>query len=292
LRVDDLYLTELEPPDFPSDPRTFTNYRSNGKVEYYTLVDGDDVWFRLERLATYRFPRAPEDGVLRCAAMPDPDVDVAKVIDQFYRTVTPYAFQEYGYENVHGCALGTPAGALVLFAAPRSGKTTLAAALEGRGLPIIADDAVIIDAAGRPALRPLPFTTRLLPDVAPVFGKPVLERIGPQGLVCLGDPVPLAAFVQVDRQAPDRKPLAGAEPVESATLTRLRPSQAFTELVGRAHFVDPDLVSGDRRTLSNFLRLTAQVPVFRLSYPSGLDRLGEAVDLLERLVREDLAPVG
>ncbi len=298
--VEEPRIVSLDQPRFATDPRAWVWYRDDGRVDAYCLREGDHLWFRLERLASYRFPVSPVDGALRCEAVPDEGADLETLVDQFYRSVAPYALEAYGFESVHGCALRTPAGALVITAPSRAGKTTLALTLAARGYPLVADDAVILDPSpaqgrGRPSLRPLPFVPRARPETAVRFGLPVRERLRPPGRVRLGDPVPLAAFVLLDRRSPgagDGGTHAGAEGGvgERPTLARLRPAEAFRELLGRAHFNAPDELSGDRGSLSAFLHMTALVPVFRLSYPSGFDALEEAADAIEGLVAAAPSP--
>jgi len=288
LYIEELRFVEFEQPRFAEHPSTLTYLRSGGRVDAYMLREGGWVWIRFERLATYRFPESPVEGALRCEVMPDPDVERAYVVDQFYRSITPYAFEAYGFENVHGCALRTPGGALVIAARPKTGKTTLGLLMSRRGYPLLADDAVIIDPApageqGRPSLRTLPFVPMARRETAVRFGLPVRQRIDPpKGRVKLGDPIPLAAIVFLARGGHGGEDRPGSAPVSTTNLERLRPAEAFEALLSRAHFVDPAQLSGDRRSISGYLRVVAHVPVFRLTYPSGFDVLEEVAELIER----------
>ncbi|HEX7040350.1 MAG TPA: hypothetical protein VF202_09575 [Trueperaceae bacterium] len=288
--IDVLRRSQAEPPSLDEATGAVTWYGRRGKPIAYTLKQGDCCWFRLVGLASYRFPLSAPDGVLRCEAVPEPGAEWDEVVDHYYRSLSVLALEAYGYESVHGSALLTPAGALVLTAPSGAGKTTLALSLASRGHELIADDAVVLDPApaehpARPALRPLPFVPRARDETAARFGLPVRARLPePAGPVGLGAPVPLAAFVLLRR--------AGAEEVGARTgLERLSPGQAFTALLGRAYFHAPHEAARDRQAVASYLKLTARVPVYRLTYRDGFDRLEEAVAALERLVA-DLAPAG
>jgi len=282
--IDVLTRSRLDPPVFSEECGAVAWYGRRGKPIAYTLVQGRSCWFRLVGLASYRFPLDAPDGVLRCEAVPEPGAEWDEVVDHYYRSLSVLAMEAYGLESLHGSALLTPAGALVLTAPSGSGKTPLALALSCNGHRLIADDAVVLDPSpargpGRPALRPLPFVPRARDETARRFGLPVRARLPEPGApVRLGAPVPLAAFVLVER--------VGAAEAEAGTrLERLSAGEAFKALMNRAYFHAPHEAARDRQAVANYLRL-ARVPVYRLRYPDGFDRLAEPVAALERLVAE------
>lgn len=280
--------SDLEPPAYDEAAGAVPWAGRDGRPIAYSLVKDGYCWFRLQGLASYRFPLSSPDGVLRGEAVPEEGSDWAEVVDHYYRSLSVLAMEAYGYESVHGCAVLTPAGALVLTAPSGFGKTTLALALSRRGYELVADDAVVIEPApptdpGSPALRPLPFVPRARDETATRFGLPVRARLPePDGPVALGAPVPLAAFVLLERVTDP------TEPVETR-LERQAAGEAFKGLMARAYFHAPHEAARDRRAVSSYLRLASRVPVYKLTYPDGFDRLAEPVDALEGLVRE-LAP--
>ncbi len=286
--IDVLRRSALEPPAVEERTGAVTWYGRRGKPIAYTLVQGDCCWFRLVGLASYRFPLSAPDGVLRCEAVPEPGAEWDEVVDHYYRSLSVLAMEAYGFECVHGSALRTPAGALVLTAPSGSGKTTLALSLARAGHELVADDAVVLDPAPapdpeRPALRPLPFVPRARDETAALFGLPVRARLPePGGPVALGDPLPLAAFVLLRRVDGEG---AGDVPA-GPDLERLSSGEAFKMLLGRAYFHAPHEAARDRQAVASYLRLTARVPVYRLTYRDGFDRLPEAVGVLQRLVAE------
>jgi len=248
--------------------------------------EGDWCWLWLDGTGSYRFPAVATTGTLRAEVVPDPGASRARAHDDYYRSLAPVALQVYGYEALHGTAVMGEGGALVLLAPSRSGKTTLACELVERGHRLVADDAVVMevpaDPRAVPVLRPLPFVPRLRDDSAARYGLPVRDKTVVTAEVGLGDPVPLAGFVMLDRRAD----------VAAPRLARLGPSTALKALLSRCYFhyssTDDDR---QRKLVAAYLRVAAGAPVYELSYPDGYDRLAETADLLqaECLGREPLS---
>ena len=285
--IEPLRASDRESPAFDVAAGAAAWYGSDGRPVAYSFVRGEECWFRLVGLASYVFPLNAADGVLRCEAVPDPGAEWTEVVDHYYRSLSVIAMEAYGFETLHGSALRTPAGALVLTAPSRMGKTTLALALARRGHELVADDAVVVEVSpaadpGRPALRTLPFVPRAREETAAIFGLPVRARVQEPGVrVRLGPPVPLAAFVVLARSRDEE----GGE----VSLERLPPTQAYTALLARAYFHAPHEATRDRQTVAAYLRLVSRLPVYLFRYPSSLDRLEEPVSVLDALVAE-LAP--
>lgn len=74
-------------------------------------------------------------------------IDTAEASLCFSISVLPMALPLVGLEALHGCALHTPEGALLVLGASGWGKSTLGSILAGR-FPLLADDACALDADG------------------------------------------------------------------------------------------------------------------------------------------------
>lgn len=240
--------------------------------------DGAWCWLWLENIGSFRFPRDPTEGRLECEVVLEEGACRAKAVDEYYRSVVPLALQVYGFEALHGTAVRGRAGAVVLLAPSKTGKTTLACEVVARGYELAADDAVVIDVSrgsgtGSVALRPLPFVPRLRGDSAARYGVPVRDKTVVSGTISIGAPVPVAAFVMLDRGPHN----------DTASLRRLGPSEALKALLSRCYFHHTDDSERQREMVAAYLNAARATPVYRLSYADGYERLGAATDLIQRL---------
>ena len=109
-----------------------------------------------------------------------------------------------GYEALHTGAVATPAGAVAIAAQAGGGKSTLLAALLGRGLPLVADDVLVLEP--RPQAAPLAHPAPPLMTVPATLdgqlGAPLAD-VGDERWIAVptvAAPLPLAAFVLLDRR--------------------------------------------------------------------------------------------
>lgn len=255
---------------------------------------GDWCWVEVDGVASYRFPaeaaglevraeafslagRAAEGDVSRDPPSTDP-VDCDQLTDLYYRTVVPLALQVYGLESMHGTAVQHGHAAVLLCAPSRTGKSTLAAALAADGAKVIADDGLVWDApiGGRGALlHPVPFSLMLREASAKHFidaraGERAARRANPPVEV---DPVPIRLVLLLERS--DTGEIASQ---------RLGPREAFTRLLAPSYAVSLADKSRKGRMMAAYLRFAAAVPVYSLTYPTGLDRLPEVTAQVERIV--------
>ena len=180
---------------------------------------------------------------------------------------------------VHGAGLATADGRGLLLIAPGgSGKTTLAAALNAKGLPLLHDDVVPVDLDGQLWGLGLPLTLKsgswpvleqLRPELADAtvtqrMGQPV-RFLSPRGSVPTA-PIPLGAFIFPCYQ-PHALPHLESLPPES-TLQRLIEAEAVIRNL-------------NQDKLERLARWVESAPAWTLTYPDLATGL-EHVDFVVR----------
>lgn len=226
----------------------------------------------------------PEQRTIRCFADRPADPDWQDVL---VRRVLPRVAILFGAAATHGAAIAGPTGAVVLSGDTGAGKSTLSAACSAAGLDIFSDDIALFYRTSVPMVAPATTGVCLWPDSRAALGlDPRRCSAMPgydgkvrfvSGLDCATDPVPLKAFVLLersdDRVAPAIEPVSGAEALIRVAQRRIR----FNPAAPR------EQESAD--SLSRIGDIVRDTPCYRLAYPSGFDRLGEAVGLMRGLLQ-------
>lgn len=233
---------------------------TDGRAIAWGARRGDERWLRLPGLATFRF----ELPLTAIEVSPERAVEPAVLSDACHRSVLPLALAAAGVPVLHAGAVATPAGVAGFCAVSGTGKSTLVAALAGRGFPPWADDALAVEPGKEAAAAlPLPFTLRVPHPRDP----PALEH---------PDPRPLAVLCLLSREPRLLRP----------EVVPLPAARAFPALLPHAYAFDVDDPEEKSRTAAAYLDLCAKVPVVELVFPPGLDRLPELVRLAaERVLR-------
>ncbi len=201
--------------------------------------------------------------------------------------VLAYWLERRGLPTLHASAVHLSSRAVALLGRHGEGKSSLAAGLMQTGAPLLTDDilpveerdGVFLGRPGYPQMRMWPDQADHflghhadLPIVHPGYSKRRVA-VGPDGFGAFhGSATPLACLYIAERRADG--------PVE---IHELSPREAFFELV--RHSFTPYLVEAaglQPRRVDLFARLVQQVPVRRLAYPSGFDRLPEITEIVLR----------
>jgi hypothetical protein len=219
-------------------------------------------WVTIPGVAAFGFADAGPVTAVADGAAPD------EVEDAWVRSALPLVVQARGTQVLHASAVAGARGAVALCGLSTAGKSSLAAALMLRGHPLVADDALGF-AVAEPNVTalPLPFRLRLRPRSALALGLPGIAAEGPGG----GE-LPLAAIVLLEPH--DDEDAAELEPVDAV--------EAFGALMPQAYCFS--LEESKEQLVDAYLAVVRLVPVWRLSYPQEIGRLGEAADALEELL--------
>ena len=200
-----------------------------------------------------------------------------------------YWFECRGLPTLHASAVALNGQALAFASRHGGGKTGLAAALMRTGAALLADDLLVLEnREDRWEARPAYPEMRMWPDEAAHFvgsfeELPLVQGDSEKRRVAIGGgaggfgsfhdaSAPLACIYLASRR-PD-----GEGGVEIQPVAR---SEALIELI--RHSFSPRLVAAaglQPARLDRLGRLVRQVPVRRLSYPSGFERLPEVAEAL------------
>lgn len=246
--------------------------------------------------------RAPGFEVLRFPGVLDfylwPDRITCHLVDPKYQflieirllgPVLSYWLEQRGAAALHASAVEVDGRAAAFLSTHGAGKTGLAAALMRAGGELLTDDLLPV-AEREGAFLGLPGypQMRMWPDEADWFlggfeGLPLVHSelskrrvaVGPDGFGSFCDrPLPLACVY-----LPERLP----DPSAPVTIREISPRDALIELV--RHSFSPFLVEAaglQAQRFDRFARLVREVPVRRLSYPTGFDRLPYVAEVLLR----------
>jgi len=188
----------------------------------------------------------------------------------------------FGLEPLHGAAVGTDHGAILLLGPSGAGKSSLAAVLLARGATLLADDACALDDdcllwPGPPLLR-----LRDADAVASVPGATVGTYDGKAVIrpdAWAGTAVTPAAVVVLD-PGPDR----------DLALRRLTAREALTTIL--AHVRGPTVLPRRRRAgqLARAARLAGSRPVATLSYTPGRHPVAPTAEAVVEWLAENPGP--
>jgi hypothetical protein len=197
--------------------------------------------------------------------------------------VLSYWLELRGHPTLHASAVAANGRAIAFLSRHGGGKTGLAAASLQAGAALLTDDLVVLEEAGeRWEVRPAYPEMRMWPDEASHFVGPPEKLLRVQTgaekrRIAIGGgfgtfvdaSAPLACLYLAARQE------EGGGGVEIQPVAR---SEALIELV--RHSFSPRLVEAaglQPARLDRLARLVRSVPVRRLVYPSGFERLPEIV---------------
>jgi hypothetical protein len=190
--------------------------------------------------------------------------------------VLPLAVSRTGRLVMHACAVEIDSGAVAFVGETGAGKSTLAAAFCRRGHALVADDALVIDAAGdRVWVEPTADALRLWPDHRDVAAG---AEITPSASGKLRARVALAA----DRLPLGRIYLLGTADDGRSSVTLVPTAEMRVAMLSHLFRLDVSDREESRRTFEAVHHVVDVVPVRRAMYPNGSEHLDAAVDAILR----------
>jgi hypothetical protein len=253
-----------------------------GEVYAYAESCGDEYRMHLPGLASFRFSSRGDEVSAEISGATTEEL----VLDAYRRRVLPMALQVSGREVLHSSAIRSRAGVVALCADSGTGKSTIAFGMNSRGYPLWADDLVAFEISehGSQAIS-LPFNLRLRPSAAALFGLSASRLstvVTDDGITPGAETAPLAAICVLRREDIPTAPLV---------VRNLSPADAFSAVL--SHAWSFALQNGERKRLmiTHYLELAARIPVFDISFPTGLENLSATLDAIEQLVGASTQPV-
>lgn len=251
--------------------------------DWFEARQREDAWFHWRAIGSVR-----ATGGREVAVDPAPEADPAEVRAALLGPVLSVVLAQRGLLPLHASLVGVHGSACAFVAAQGAGKSTLAAALVGRGHEFLSDDV----AALQPALDPVRAypgfaRIRLMPEVVARLGH-VPERLEPiyRGHAKLSLPV--------DARLPfEGVPLARIYVLEQGRVERIEPALPHAALIAVVDQVRvPRMLHAVLSThglMSACAAVVERVPVFRLRRPRDLARLEQLAELVEEHVSRPAA---
>jgi hypothetical protein len=251
-------------------------------LEWEAAIDGAPFTVERGRAGDHRFVHrgravhhlSADAALLRCAPRDEQEPGWWRVVlDSVLFSVALLS----GFEALHAGAVVTPSGALAVTGGPGAGKSTLIAELLGRGLPLLSDDVVVLEAQqhGAPLAHPGPPLMTLPEGAGAGLGVDIdIGRAGDERWVAVpahAQPAPLATLVALERR-----------PTPGTGVSLRRIDAPLATLIG-ALLGFPRLPERERARFELASVLASHTALWRLRADPGVDPAALATILLADL---------
>jgi hypothetical protein len=268
----------------PDDPCIVADEElRNQDGEFWTHCERDG-WDVIQLSETCRFRVAPDRKTIRYSHTADFRLEALRS----YLLASPLSFVllERGIESLHATGVVLDGTAFGILGNNGYGKSTLAAALLSRGLPLLTDDLLVLEWQGETCFSHRSGAhIKLFPQVAQRF-LPGLSGVQ------LNRHTQKSVYSLTSREVPgeDRVPLSVLYELEverrsqQLEISPLPPAKAFIALL--RNLFNEEVTRRERlRPQFEFCeRIAANVPVFSLTYPKSLDALPQvAAELIQHV---------
>ncbi len=203
----------------------------------------------------------------------------------FIGIIQALIWHQRGYLPLHGSAVMVGGRAIAVAGPSTAGKSVTAAALTRRGYPLVADDFTVIDWSREP------------PVVLPGYQKLRLRKDACEELDLLGAALAGAhsteeKYVLATQAAPSNAAvpitdifILADERGSAFSAEKLGPVQGVQNLLTSVHMLDAAYALGlQKQVFSAINAIVANVQLWRIVVPDGLDRTGETAESIAALV--------
>jgi len=198
--------------------------------------------------------------------------------------VLPLALHRGGALSLHGSAVATADGAILMLGPKGRGKSTLAVALAQSGAPLLTDDVAVVEHRdGVSMVRPGVHSVRLWPDSASQLGTDAYGPTGsvgrkllihslPDALLAM-EPAPISAVYLLE-------PTEGGDVEDEVAREHLSSVDAARRLLGQA--TAGNLLGGAAaaQLLERTAEMVRRAPTYVLRIPRSMTKLPQVVDQL------------
>jgi hypothetical protein len=218
---------------------------------------------------------------------PRPDASPAAVRGPLLSSVMGAAVHERGYFALHASAVVVDGGCVLFTGVPGAGKSTLAAACQAAGMPVLSDDLVAVETSesGAPVAHPGYRVVKLRTDALERFGssfgtvRPITGWPGkfsariPGSLV--ETPLPVRAIFDLGAPAPHLSLEMVSGAAKAPKVLRRMYRSRMVPALGHAH-----------RAFVTAAAIARAVPIWSLRAPRGWDALQGTVSAVRRTLTE------
>jgi hypothetical protein len=243
-----------------------------GDAIFCKAID-DQYWIWWPAFAAFRF-----SGVENCVYLySEPSVSEAAAVDAYRRYILPIIEHVRGRESLHASAVTRDDSAIIFCGDSMDGKSTLAYGLSERGYHLWADDAVVFEMRfGQPCSVPLPFRMHLRSATLSHF------KLASDTAYC-------DSFDDSDEQSCPaiskifvlQRCTSAGDNGKDCEIAQLLPYDAFITLLTHARCFTLNNTERKQRMMQAYLDLVHAIPVFKVHFRSGFDRLPAVLDDIE-----------
>jgi len=274
----------LLPPDHGDLPG-FERWENNTGGEHgFGFFHGSQFWMRIHHVGDFLV----DPGYERVSGFPDGGVSESWFRETFFRLIVPWIIQRREWDCLHGSAVLTDSGVITFCGPSGRGKSTLARAFCEHGAVAYADDAVPFRMRrGRAWASSIPQRLRPRHPAAAVYS----ESITPGGVRISDTELnyalqetaePLRAVFWLD-------PMRPASDLAAPEISLLATPDAFRRLLTEAHCMTLSDAAANRKMIENYFELVATTPVFQLTFPADLPRIGLTIEMIRALISSGAA---
>lgn len=256
----------------PLPPGVEVCHDARGDLLAYCRAGNGALRVDVPDIASFYYQHDADD----VSAVPHRPLPTRFILDTYHHCVLPLILPALGTEVLHASAVTGTEGVAAFCGESGTGKSTIAVGLARRGYAIWADDAVAVDTASpQPTAIPLPFAVRLRPNSARFFDG-ARDRGGSATAAPVNtEPAPLAVLCVLRRMPEAAAPVA---------VERLDAASACQATLAHSYCFSVKDLARKRRTIRNYLTITARVPAYEIRFRPGLERLPVILDTIEEII--------